>query len=66
MALPSLVRPVNQVSTSIITTQARTVAIAAMVIFSSPPNSAMGSLEKREGNILILEDHSSWAPFCRK
>ena len=35
MALPILVRPVNQVSPSMMTTQAATVTMAAMVIFSS-------------------------------
>ena len=48
------------------TTQAATVTMAAMVIFSSPPKSSMGLAEKKEGNILMLEVHSSWAPFWRK
>ena len=40
--------------------------MAAMVIFSSPPKNSMGLAEKKEGNILMLEVHSSWAPFWRK
>ena len=66
MALPILVFPVNQVSPSMMTTQAATVTMAAMVIFSSPPKNSMGLAEKKEGNILMLEVHSSWAPFWRK
>ena len=63
MALPILVFPVNQVSPSMMTTQAATVTMAAMVIFSSPPKRAMGWLEKKAGNILMLELQRIWAPF---
>ena len=63
MALPILVRPVNHTRASMMTTQASTVTMAAMVIFSAPPKRATGWLEKKLGNILMLELQRSWAPF---
>ena len=47
MALPILVRPVNHTRAAMMTTQASTVTMEAMVIFSSPPKRAMGWLEKK-------------------
>ena len=66
MALPILVRPVNQVRASMMTTQASTVTMATWVTVSWPLKSFTEPVPTTEVNTLGSDFHSSRAEFWRK